>query len=457
MAADDDDDTDAGGSFPRVPGREGYATVSLGDGIEAVPTAAACVRILRDSASGIGREIVLAGRYGRRPKKTHWAEALMNTPNPWMTGTQFWRWVFGDIYGRGEAFVLIERNAVGNPVGLLPARLSHTAYVPYGARALPAEQAGNYPVWVSVPSGGMSNGMTDLVQTTASEIMHFTDESYDPFLGRAKSPLACKARNPIGIYKMVVGRYLALLTNAGHADRYMETDDEGYEHYLKAKAQRDAGIQNATDILPIPMQSRLHESGRSAVEMQTMEVLTWLDPRICMAWGVPLFALGIEQQGGRGVRQDLREQYQQFLRSGFQTQIRMVEEEFNRKVLAKARGYRCRFRMDDLTVGTLEQRAVVVNILVQRTGVLTPNEGREIMGLPPLPGKDANSLRAVTGAPAPAPGAGAGKPGTGKTAKNDSQEIAGLLGEEWEEADLRDPQTLVRLREELDSWSPRIV
>ena len=43
-------------------------------------------------------------------------------------------------------------------------------------------------------------------------------------------------------------------------------------------------------------------------------------------------------------------------------------------------GFRCRFRLEDLTVGTLEQRAVVVNILVQRTGVLTPNEGREIMG-----------------------------------------------------------------------------
>ena len=433
---------------PPSPRKDAFATVNLGDGIEAVPTAAACVRILRDSASGIGREVLQAGLYGRRPNRMHWGEALMNNPNPWMTGTQFWRWVFGDIYARGEAFVLIERNDRGLPQRLLPARLASSGYTPYRG-LLPAAE---YPVWVQIPiGGGVGFSGSTSVQSSAADVLHFTDESYDPFRGRAISPLRCKARNPIGIYKMVVGRYLALLNNAGHADRYMETDDEGYENYLKAKAQRDSGIQNATDILPIPMQSKLHEAGRSPVEMQTIETLTWLDPRICMAWGVPLFALGIEQQGGRGVRQDLREQYQQFLRSGFETQIKLVEEEFNRKVLANARGFRCRFRVEDLTIGTLEQRAIVVNLLVQRTGVLTPNEGREIMGLPPLPGEDANSLRAVTGAPAPATDR-SGSSDSDADEENAKDAIAGMLGPGWRDADLHDSNDLDAIKRELSNW-----
>lgn len=456
--SDQDDIDDAGGGrFPNIPGLEGYATVTLGDGIETVPTAGACVRILKDSAGGLGREVVHTGLYGTRPKTVHWGEALMNMPNPWMTGTQFWRWVFGDIYARGEAFVYIERNAMGDPVSLLPARVSSSGYAPFLPRPV-AQQPSQYPVWVSVPTGGsFSFAASQIIPTTAADVLHFTDESYDPFRGRARSPLACKVRNPIGIYKLVISRYLALLVNAGHADRYMETDDVGYEHYLKAKKNRDAGPTNANDILPIPEGSKLHQSGRSAIEMQTIEVLTWLDPRICMAWGVPLFALGIEQQGGRGVRQDLREQYQQFLRSGFQTQVRLVEEEFNRKVLARARGFRCRFKLEELTIGTLEQRATVVNILVQRTGVLTPNEGREIMGLPPLPGEDANTLRAVTGAPAPDSDGKQNGDQDEDATEDAKREIATLLGDSWRNADLSDPSEIELLKSELAAFESDMV
>ena len=448
--SDTDDQVTA--RFPKIPGKEGYATVNIGDGIEAVPTAAACVRILRDSAAGLGIEVVRSGPYGQKPSRVHWGESLAMNPNPWMTGTQFWRWAFGDIYGRGEAFVLIERNARGEAIGLRPARLASHGYAPWIDRGI--DQV-DYPIWLNVPTaGGYGTSFSRSMRVSVHDVMHLTDESYDPFRGRARSPLACKARNPIGIYKMVTGRYLALLVNAGHADRYMETDDEGYGHYLKAKENRDAGVQNTTDILPIPLGSKLHQAGRSALEMQTMEILTWLDPRICMAWGVPLFALGIEQQGGRGVRQDLREQYQQFLRSGFSTQLKLVEEEFNRKVLGMARGFRMRFKVEDLTVGTLEQRAVVVNLLVQRTGVLTPNEGREIMGLAPLPGEDANTLRAVTGAPAPNPDSKSG----GANADEETREkVVGLLGESWADRDLEDPLVLEDLKSELAAWDSDLV
>ena len=453
----DSDDSAKNGTFPAIPGREGYGTVSLGDGIESVPTAAACVRILRDSAAGLGRTVVDAGPYGKE-RPNHWGAKLLNMPNPAMTGTQFWRWVFGQIYARGEALVLIERNAAGEPVGLLPARISSSGYAPYVTTMTLSREAGT--IWVTVPTGnGFSAGTSRVVPASPMDVLHLTDESYDPFAGRSKSPLECKARNPIGLYKMIVTRYLALLVNGGHADRYMNTDSEGYEAYLEAKKNRDAGVQNATDVLPIPLEGKIHEAGRSAIEMQTRELLTWLDPRICMAWGVPLFALGIEQQGGRGVRQDLREQYQQFLRSGFATQVQLVEEEINRKVFGAARGIKAKFELEDLTIGTLEQRASVVNILVQRTGVLTPNEGREIMGLAPLPGEDANQLRAATGAPAPQPGQSkAGSDGDSESDEGDGKQaassaVAGLLGKRWQDADLSNPATLNELKHELESWN----
>ena len=175
-----------------------------------------------------------------------------------------------------------------------------------------------------------------------------------------------------------------------------------------------------------------------------------------MSWGVPLFALGIEPQGGRGVRQDLREQYQQFLRSGFQTQIQMVQEEIDRKVFGYARGVRSRFNLEDLTIGTMEQRANVVNILVQRTGVLTPNEGREIMGLEPLEDPMANELGAATGAPAPEKGAKptAPEPDGGSDGDEDPQnqaevELERMFGDDWKGMDLTSPAALSNLKAEL--------
>ena len=450
---DDGDGDSAERAFPHIPGREGYSTVNIGDGMEACPTAAACIRVLRDSAAGLGYEVVRRGPYGQRPREMHWGEALMHNPNPAMTGRQYWRWMFGELWARGEAFSWIERDRYSNPIGIWPARISAPGWSPpaisYG------RTVGQPEVWVMVPEPtGFGAGYNRTIKTMPSDVLHFTDESYDPFRGRARNPLACKARNPIGIYKLVVGRYLSLLVRGGHADRYIETDDIGYLNYLKAREQRDLGTENATDVLPIPLGSRLHEAGRSALEMQTVEVLDWLDPRIAMSWGVPLFALGIEKQGGRGIRQDLREQYQQFLRSGFETQLKIVEEEFNRKVLGTARGFRCRFRVEDLTIGTLEQRASVVNILVQRTGVLTPNEGREIMGKPPLLDPAADELRAATGAPAPQ-GAGA-KPAPKKDAADAN---AGELpsGQSWMDfdpatIDTSNPATIAEIRAELAMW-----
>ena len=440
--------------YPRIVGKEGYATVNIGDGIEAVPTAAACVRILKDSAGGLTREVVENTPYGQ-PKPQHWGTVILNMPNPRYSGTQLWRWVFGEIWARGEAFLLIERNAAGEPVGLLPGRLASSGYTPQRYEFV--RTLSSTPVWLSVPTSGSFNyGSTATVRTTMADVLHFTDESYDPFRGRARSPLECKVRNPVGMYKLIVGRYLALLVNGGHADRYMETEAEGYEDYLKAKENRDKGVQNATDLLPIPMGSKIHEAGRSAIEMQTEQMLSWLDPRICMAWGVPLFALGIERQGGRGQRNDLREQYQQFLRSGFQTQVQLVEEELNRKLFAGARNVRAHFRVEDLTIGTMEQRAVVVNVLVQRTGVITPNEGREIMGLPPLPGKDANTLRPPTGAPEPAQqknGDGADDGDDGENGEEEDRATRNALrlalGKEWEDADLRDPSVVSSIKERL--------
>ena len=165
----------------------------------AVPTAAACVRILRDSAAGLGREVVHSRDVRASVQNRHslGRGADEFNPNPWMTGTQFWRWVFGEIYARGECMIYIERNAMGRPVGLVPARITHGGYASWQYSRTTPEMAGAAPVWLSVADGGVhSYGWQRTITTTFSDVMYLTDESYDPFSGRAKSPLACKARNP---------------------------------------------------------------------------------------------------------------------------------------------------------------------------------------------------------------------------------------------------------------------
>ena len=94
-------------------------------------------------------------------------------------------------------------------------------------------------------------------------------------------------------------------------------------------------------------------------------------------------------------RPAVEEQFRNFVRSGFATSMQGYEDEFTLKLAPN--GVRIKFDTRELTMGTMLERATIVNMLVADAGVLTINEGRKLMNL--APEKDGDRLLQPRGAP----------------------------------------------------------
>ena len=427
---------DYNGAFPDIPNQENYSTISLVNGIETVPTAVACIRTLREAFAFLSLDIVTDTPYPQ-VAKNHPLRKVLRRPNDEMSETQYKRWVAGQVYSTANAFTVIERNTRGVPIKLTPAYL--TTRMSYG----PGRYNGKYfekPVRMKVPVDNrtFSNLATRDIWVERKDVLHFTDESYDPFTGVGRHPLKGKIRNPIGLYKLIMMRYLATLVLGHHVDRYLETESLAeYNAYEATEKEQMKGPQNSRTMRYIPAGSKIHNIGRSPVELATKDMLSWLNPQICAGWGVPLFALGLPIEGNRGVRQDLREQYMQFVRSGLGTQAKQIEDEFNYKFLGYDSGYKVRFNLHDLTMGTLEQQAITMDLLVQKAGLLKVNEGREFLGYEPVEGGDV--LRSPTGAPS---GQQIGEDVKNELIEGARDSIAEMLGSDFKDFDFNNPDHL---------------
>ena len=77
-----------------------------------------------------------------------------------------------------------------------------------------------------------------------------------------------------------------------------------------------------------------------------------------------------------------------------------VQDQMTDKLLSpvdRNRGYGIRLNLSMLTQGTMRELIEMLNLAVARSRLLTPNEGRIMMGRAPLPGGD--ELMSPQGAP----------------------------------------------------------
>ena len=383
------------GLFPDLgPDYKGSQLVIF-QGVQTVPAAVRCVQVLSDITARLPKYVTTKGDFPQK-RPNHWANHLLEYPNPTMSRLQFERYCYNNVNANGEQHIIVEKDARGDVTHLTPAKFVGYKFSgmdnnPYLQLTVPDMFMYNY---------GLTSTRVQNREVLLSNVIHLTDNTFDPFRGRSVKPMMQKGRNPVGLYLAVLKRYEASLFLGGHARNYLQTSTEQWRKFAAMIQEKGfRGLYSASKTVPIPFGSIITEAGRSHVESQTLEMLMYLIGDIARAWGVPLFMLYSDVQSGssgKSSRPDLAEQFINFVRSGFGTQAENYEAEFNKKLLGFNRNLKITFDLDSLTAGTLQQRALLAAEMVSK-GVWTVNEGREFTGKKGMEGGDV--LRSPTGAP----------------------------------------------------------
>ena len=396
------------GQYPLIEGYPASEIVNVMDGVETVPAAAAAVSIYADTLADLPKFVRRKGnRNDRLPD--HWLTERLNDPHPGINGRKLWRWVGREIAARGECYLAIERQD-GWPVEFMPARIQGA----YGPGSMVDLAVPGAMVWVQIPSGMYTGGSMQR-QYPAADILHFTDSDYDPFEGRAPSPLECRARNPIGVYKQIWNRYTQRLASGGHDTVYFtlpESADE-WDAFLERFQKQAAGARNAGKPFPLPFGSDAKALTVTDVQRETLGMLNFLVIDVARAWGIPPFM--IFARLGEGVsaraRSDLAEQFLNWQRLRYASFVKNITAEIDLKVLRPlslagsrtARNVCVEFDLDHMTMGTFEGRSKVA-VALHAGGLLTKNEARSLVDFDAIEGGD--ELPQVRGAPADSGGKG---------------------------------------------------
>ena len=386
-------------SFPRNAGDLGIKPVTF-NGVDACPASANCIRVLSDSATMLPAYAVKTGDFPVKAEspdgRPHWLTALMERPHPFINRTKWRRW-FGDrVFGDGQGFAVILRTPAGVPVALIPALLEST-----NAGLNPIRM--DSEVMLQIPDDYAVGAIAGRQLYKMRDVLHVTNGSYDPFTGLAISPLESDAYNPIGRFLFLTKQFDDMMSKGGYQNVVMQLD---LREYIKWKPtwDKEGGMPRIGPYQSAPMNAKFTQIGRSPVEQSFLDMLNAQVVDICRAFNVPVFMIQLQSKAGQTEkgRPIVEEQFRNFVRSGFGTSMQGFEDEFTLKLAP--RGVRVKFDTRELTMGTMLERATVVNMLVMDAGVLTPNEGRLIMGLPPKP--DGDDLRQPRGAPTQTTGDG---------------------------------------------------
>ena len=382
------------GQMPDVGSDYVGSRLLIVNGVYTVPAAVRCVDVKTNITARLPVNVVTSGDFPTKVEN-HWVNFLFNNLNPNMDNVTFKQYVYSKVYAEGEQYLIIEKNDRGFVTSLTPAKFQ--GYDFSGIDNNPYLQLQVPDVFMT--SFGLSSTRIQNRKVLLSDTIHLTDGTYDPFRGRAIRPMLQKGRNPVGLYLAVLKRYEASLFLGGHARNYLQTSMtqwKEFESMLKTEGFR--GIFGASKTVPIPFGSQLIEAGKSHVESQTLEMLQFLIGEIARAWGVPLFMLYSDVQSGssgKASRPDLAEQFINFVRSGYGTEAKSFEAEFNRKLLGPTvTDVRIDFDLDSLTSGTMQQKAALAREMVA-AGIWTVNEGRNYTNRDSIEGGDV--LRAPTG------------------------------------------------------------
>lgn len=342
----------------------------------------ACVRIIGGAIASLPIDIFRRSTAGiaERINTTHamwWP--LNEQPHARWTASAMWKWLAKSWLLRGDGFAWIQRDRLGQPIGLTPL---HPATVDVENRG------GRLVYFFTDPDEGRKRGVDQ------DDMIHLPGFGFDGV--RGLSAIQWGARNSIGIALATddfAGRFFGSGAMIRHALKAPGRLTEPQIVQLRqAFEDRYAGLDNAHRPMVLTEGIDVKELSLSAEDAQLLEARKFQVVDIARAFGVPPFMIGdVEKTSAWG--SGVEHMSLGFVRYTLQERLTEIEQELTRKLFRTASTY-LRFNVEGLLRGDTAARAAYLREMVggsQGPGIITQDEARAAEGFAPL-GGDANKL-----------------------------------------------------------------
>jgi HK97 family phage portal protein len=300
---------------------------------------------------------------------------ILNKPNRYQTRIQFYEsWIISKLR-TGNAYILKERDA-RNVVAAM--------YVldPYRVRVLVAPDGS---VFYELNADALAGVPADKVMVPDSEIMHDRINClFHPLFGM--SPLYSTSQAASAGLSMQefsarfftnAARPSGVLTAPG--DIPQATADRLKNHWTEEYSQSNSGR-----VAVLGSGLKFEAMQQNAVDSQLIEQLKHSDESICAAFGIPAFMVGVKDPPNYNNAELLDLQY---YKQCLQSLIEHIELILTEGLALDGAGYHAEFDLTGLFRMDSQTQIATLSTAVDK-GIMTHNEAREILDLPPEPGGD---------------------------------------------------------------------
>ena len=327
----------------------------------------------------------------------HPITTLLNSPNSTFDAWQFWQFVFCQLYTHGNAYIRIRRDYLGNPIELIPVILRQCRTGVTGTRR--RMHIRDYfvsdiydldfvhilrPRDIITLHGDGFNGVSSL-----SPVMVAARKSLE-VIAEADAHILNALRKGINLQAAIVAEAPELASlELKEVKTLVESIKESY-----------TGSQSKGEIPVLPPGFTIKTlTGLSHVDLQLLDLLKWNSEDVFKIWNIPPRMLHYYHAGVRNV-QGVEQHAEDFAKWTIAPEAKRVQTQLTAKLLTVAdvnKNYQCRLHVERVGEGSWSNRVVAVELAVTRGGLLTPNEGRERLGYPPVAGGD--EIQSPKGAP----------------------------------------------------------
>lgn len=334
----------------------------------------------------------------------HPVSVLMRQPSRLIDGWQFWELLYRDLFTRGNGYAWIRRASNGFPIELVPATVDYARRIATGEIVYSLETWGQTFGYFSRPNIPLR------MVVPARDVIALHGPGFDGL--RSPSPIEYEARAAIQTMQLATENNRVALASGMNARTVITSSEqlitlpkEKRDELMHNLEERYTGAHKAGKIPVLPPGFKPETTGGfSALDMQLIELLKWNLEDVARIWGVPPRMIQHYDSGMRTAT-SLEQQAEDFDRWSIQPHVARCSEQLTAKLLAPlmdmgAATENTKVMMDTETIreGSFSDKVKAIELAVARGGLMTPNEGRRRLGLPPIEGGD--NLLMPKGSPA---------------------------------------------------------
>jgi len=335
---------------------------------ENLATVLACVNVISGTMAAMTPRVYRATAAGREELRDHPVARLTRRPNADQTWPDWLEWTLAQVLLHGNAVSAIEHDGAGRPVALQP--------LPWGTVQLCRLSSGRLAYDVVQGTGGVRRLFAD-------EVFHLRDRSDDGLIGRSRISRAREVLgNALALQEWSGSMWANQATPSGAITVPKNISPEGFKTFKAQFEQAHIGARNGRRVLFLDEGSQFLPFSISPEDAEVLASRRFTAEELARLFSVPPPVVG---DLAHGTFTNSREAGRWFAQFTLAPWARKIEAEFRRSVFG-AGSPDCTLEIDlsDLLRGDAEARWQSHKIAVE-SGVLDPNEIREVEGWNPRP------------------------------------------------------------------------